>query len=117
MTTLVNWKLARIKSAFLGREDHGILTAYVHLEYADPGGKIGSSGQGFGGYDLRSNLAGPFIARTLSAVGVNKWDDLAGKMVWVDSNNAKVHAIKGLDTGVEFRPESMITEMRETGKL
>lgn len=104
----VEWKLAKIKSTFLGPEDHGILTAYVNLLYAEPGGKIGSSGQGFGGYDLRTVFAGPFIKHTLAAVGVRSWDDLPGKMVWVDSDWGKVHAIKGVDTGIEFRPEAVL---------
>ena len=102
-----DWQLARIDRIMLGYEDHGILTCFLHLLYADPGEKIGSSGQGFGGYDLRGEYAALFIDGILKSVGVREWGDLVGKMVWVQSSYQQIHAIRGVDTGIDFRPKSL----------
>lgn len=86
-------KNAIIRSVSLGYEDHGILTAFVHLDY-------GGSGQSFGGYCLDrpmpkgaeggkrrprdpSDACGFFIARTLDVVGVDSWEKLEGQSVRV----------------------------------
>ena len=78
---------AIIESATITKEDYGILTAWIQLEYGS------SSHQGFGGYALyqpsvaknykfRSN-AGHFIWRVMEVVGVDRWDNLKGKTVRV----------------------------------
>jgi hypothetical protein len=103
-----DWTLARIHRTMLGFEDHGILTCFLDLLYADPGGKIGSSGQGFGGYDLRGEYAAQHIEAILKAVGVREWGDLVGKMVWAEGSRGLIEAIRGVDTGVEFRPRSLV---------
>ncbi len=68
---------AKIESTMLGFEDHGILTAFIHVNY-------GSSEQGFGGY----GLGGPdamrvFIENVLQVVGVDQWESLKGKYIRV----------------------------------
>ncbi len=65
----------KIDHTQLGPEDHGILTAFVHL-------RKGSIGCGFGGLDLRAEgEAQRFIEGVLKVVGVRKWEDLPGKYV------------------------------------
>jgi hypothetical protein len=87
-------KNAVIISATINNEDHGLLSAWVHLNY-------GGSGQGFGGYNLYApksqgegpNLCGLFIWRVLEVVGVGKWEDLKGKTIRVSATNGGVDAI------------------------
>ena len=64
---------AKITGTFLGKEDHGILTAFVYLEFD-------GCGQGFGGFDLRrAKDAVDFVQGVLDAVGADSWEKLAGK--------------------------------------
>ena len=87
---------AVIKSATITNADHGVLSAYIHLDY-------GGAGQAFGGYVLYSpsaksgsheaNYAGLFIWRVLETVGVSEWERLPGKTVRVRQEHDKVHAI------------------------
>lgn len=78
---------AIIESASITSEDHGLLSAWVHLDY-------GGSHQGFGGYTLYlpnnfkhhakdAGYAGHFIFRTMQVAGVGKWENLKGKTVRV----------------------------------
>lgn len=80
---------AVIESTMLGREDHGIMTAYVFLKC-----EIGSAG--FGGYALdgydeaskeRIGVAFgiAFIMNVLDIVEVDKWEKLPGKPCRVDT--------------------------------
>ncbi len=93
-------KNAIIESTMLGSEDHGILTAYLRLNY-------GGSGQGFGGYAL-DRFTGPgssagervgtaygmeFIRRVMKTVGVEKWEDLKGKHCRARMEDNGVYAI------------------------
>jgi hypothetical protein len=76
-------------------EDHGLLTAFLMLDY---GGTV----QGFGGYGLYSpakkvkekNFAGHFIYRTLETVGVYEWENLVGKAIRVVIGDDRL--IKGI---------------------
>lgn len=95
-------QLAQIREVTLGVESHGILTSFVHLDYATPGSKLGGAGQGFGGYALNGEYAARWIRGVLDAVGVEEWSKLPGHMVWVDAEPTKVHAITGLVTGKTF---------------
>jgi hypothetical protein len=105
----VETKNAKITGTSLGYEDHGILTAMLHLDY-------GGSGQGFGGYQLDSyskelggriphKACGLFIQRVLEVVGVDKWEDLNGKHIRVQSTWDKVHAIGHILNDKWFIPE------------
>lgn len=74
---------AKVRSTTLGYEDHGILTAFVDLDY-------GGSGQGFGGYalDTKPNqgehnraphiACGSWVGGILWALGVDSWEKVVG---------------------------------------
>ena len=93
-------KNAVIQSTQLGKEDHGIMSFMLTLDY-------GGSGQGAGGYALDTPIkkGGKFVKRigsaagmslimaVLQVVGVENWEDLPGKNIRVRSEHAKVHAI------------------------
>lgn len=84
-------RIGKIERTFLGYEDHGILTAWLHFTF-------GPSAQGFGGYFLdeqigrtgdgdtfrRGTAAGmDFVARCLGAAGVDGWEKLKGRTLFV----------------------------------
>jgi hypothetical protein len=113
----VETKNARISSTMLGVEDHGIMSAYLHLEY-DGGG------QGFGGYGLdtyskekKERVAhaccGFFIKRVLETVGVEKWEDLPGKYIRVKADWGKVHEIGNVIKNKWFNPEKEFKQFEE----
>jgi hypothetical protein len=87
---------AIIKSAEITSDDHGCLSAWVHLEYAN-------GGQGFGGYCLYlpkpcnhheiKSYAGHFIWRVMEVCGVTKWSDLPRKTLRVKGDRSKIHSI------------------------
>jgi len=100
---------ARITSTMLGVEDHGILTAFVTLEYK-------SGMQSFGGYCMgnhdrhkrtESGFCADFIVNVLSVVGVEKWEDLIGKHVRADHDSMKVYAIGNLLKDEWFDPKEI----------
>lgn len=89
---------AIIESATITNADHGLLSAWVYLDY-------GGSGQGFGGYALYlpkgfrhasmqgPNYAGHFIWRVMEVAGVSEWSQLKGKTVRTKCEHSKVHAL------------------------
>ena len=88
---------AIISSAEITNDDHGLLTAWVSLDY-------GGAGQGFGGWALYlpkdwkhhrigMGYAGHFIWRVMEVAGVSRWSELTGKTVRVRREHSKVHAI------------------------
>lgn len=103
-------RIAKITATSLGYEDHGIFTAQVFVDY-------GGSGQGIGGYCLDEpfhNDEGKFlgrrgtayglewVARFLKACGVDSWEKLVGRTIYVltedDSWNARVIGVEPLPT-------------------
>lgn len=82
MSEVIN---AKISSTTLCIEDHGHMTCFLFLDYADYGS------QGFGGYaldsanekDSNNNSGILFIRSILETVGVTDWGDLKGKYVRV----------------------------------
>lgn len=91
-------KPAVIVGTSLSIADHGALSSFVHLEFAD------GSVQGFGGYCLYAlpeyhkgsrlnTFAGHYIARILQIAGASTWEDLKGKKVLAECNLMKIFAI------------------------
>jgi hypothetical protein len=93
VTTSPTRALAKIERTFLGFEDHGILTGFVHVTY-------GGSAQGVGGYDLRTgSAAAEFVTRMLKACGVFSWEQLAGRTIYVlTDETGRVVGVENLPT-------------------
>lgn len=106
--------VATIERTHFGSEDHGIVTAYLHLKW-------GSSGIGVGGMCLDSpkkDESGKYLRRIGSAygldhlmqlmatVGVDSWEKLPGKRVFVLFPNngwgSIASGIANIDTGKAF---------------
>ena len=92
---MIKERNAVIKSAIITNDDHGMLSAWVHLDY-------GGAAQDFGGYNLYSpseagknsrNRAGLFFWRVMQVVGVTRWHFLKGKSVRVKIKDGFIHAI------------------------
>ena len=87
MDTKTNIVNALIDGTTLSNDDHGLLSAFIYLDYGD------GSHQGFGGYSLYlpksfkhhqlQSIAGHFIFRTLEVAGVTKWENLKGRTIRV----------------------------------
>ena len=96
MKTEMEIKNAIIKSARITSDDHGLLSAWLMLDY-------GGTGQGFGGYALYlpksfthhelKSVTGHFLWRTMEVAGVTEWGDLPGKSIRVRCNHTRVEAI------------------------
>jgi hypothetical protein len=86
-------KNAVIKSAEISTSDRGILDCWLYLDY-------GGSGQGFGGYALYLpksfthhkllSVAGHHIFRIMEIAEVEKWSQLKGKTIRVESSYTEV---------------------------
>ena len=88
---------AKITSTMLGREDHGIMTCMIHLDY-------GGMSQGFGGYsfdiydrDSEDRVFGgfgmEFISEMLRVTEVDTWEKLPGTYIRVSQTHNKVEKI------------------------
>lgn len=97
MVREIEIKNAVIEKTFLGKEDHGIFTFNLSLDY-------GGTGQGFGNYGLddwneeQGKRMGcgssiDLIKEILEIVGVYSWEDLPGKHIRVQAYSHKVIAI------------------------
>lgn len=93
----IETKNARIESVRLTIEDHGCLSAWIHLDY-------GGGGQGFGGYALdrydriEKNRVGTawgceYVRRILEVLEIPTWEKLPGSLIRVRADHGKVHAI------------------------
>jgi len=80
--------IAKIESTSLGVEDHGVMTGYLNVSYGNGGA------QSIGGYALdewdpeQKRRVGTaygleWIARVIEACGVEKWEDLPGRTIFV----------------------------------
>lgn len=111
---MMHKRIAKIKSTSLGFDRGAFLTAWLHVDY-------GGSAQGIGGFMLgvnaeasetkhpRPTKAGcEFLIRVLEACGVERWEQLAGRTIFVllesDNWNARPVGIENLPTepGCQF---------------
>lgn len=107
--TTIEIKNAIIESAEITTSDHGVLSAWITLDY-------GGNGQGFGGYSLylpksfkHHNIdspAGHFIFRTLEVAGVERWSELKGKTIRVKCEHSEIHAIGHIVKDDWFSPRT-----------
>lgn len=100
---------AVIKSARITDDDHGLLTAWLDLDY-------GGSGQGFGGFVLYlpksfkhhdkqgPNYAGHFIWRVMEIAGASEWALVPGKTIRVRHDHSQVYAIGHIVKDDWFNP-------------
>jgi len=99
---MIEEKNATIKSTFLGIEDHGFFTFYLHLDY-------GGSGQGAGGYvldvsadnknqstDAKLAKSLRIIEKILKIVGVEEWEQLPGRYIKVKADHNRVYAVQNI---------------------
>lgn len=83
-------KNARITSTMFGREDHGILTFMIFVEFNGAGCGIG--GYALDMYDCEkksrvyTEKGLEAISKILEVVGVNNWEDLSGKYIRIKDN-------------------------------
>lgn len=79
-------KNALITDTFLGREDHGIMTFSIYVEF-DKCTTCGVGGYAIDMYDREKDTRVftakglEAISKILDVVGVNKWEDLPGKYI------------------------------------
>ena len=106
-------KNAKITGTMLGKEDHGVMTFYIYLDY---GGML----QGFGGYVLdrwvekdktrRGSMFGmEAIRRILEVLEIETWEKLPGTPVRVKGSFSEVRAIGN------YLKDSWV-DLRELGK-
>lgn len=105
---------AKISRAFLGYEDHGILTIFLTLDY-------GGSGQAFGGYALdkydgveKKRVAhagcGAFVAGVLRVTECDSWEKIVGKLVRVERESSYNGRVLGIGHPLKdewFHPSSI----------
>lgn len=92
------WHIAKVRNTFLGYEDHGIMTAYLELDY---GGAV----QGAGTFDLRPNgEMFRFVEGFMQACGVREWEKMKGRTIYAFVQDGLVRGLKPLPTegGSEF---------------
>lgn len=115
-------KNAIITGASITNDDHGLLSAWLYLEY-------GGGGQAFGGFALylpdtfkhhkdsnNVNYAGHFIWRVMEIAEVTKWDNLKGKTIRVRARHDNVEAIGHIVRDIWFNPSEEFKILEEQNK-
>jgi hypothetical protein len=82
----VHKQIAKIESATLGFEDHGILTAMIHLDYGCLEQTIGGFAMSTVDEPEKRAIATPramdFVIRVLRACGAQHWGQLPGRTIY-----------------------------------
>ena len=111
-------KNAKITGTTLGREDHGIMTAWLHLE--GDGWGVGFGGYGLDSYDKDAKkrighaYGMAFIMGVLDVVGVDSWEKLKGQHVRVETEGwgGKAHRIGHIMSDKWFDPKALAESMK-----
>lgn len=113
-------RIAKIRKAFLGWEDHGIFTCQLDLDY-------GGAGQGAGGYALDERPDGDDYHRGGTAFGMDwimsvmrvcdarEWSQVEGTTVIALINDGRVWGLQPLPTekGEAFHFNQLASRYRE----
>ncbi len=113
---MIDEKNAVIKSVKISNDDHGLLSAWLNLDY-------GGLGQSFGGYalylpqsyknhDPQANYAGHFIWRVMEIADVTEWSKMVGKTIRVRAEHSKIHAIGHIVKDDWFSPSDDFKAMK-----
>jgi len=104
---------AVIESALITSDDHGLLSAWLMLDY---GGCV----QGFGGFALYlpngfahhelKSVAGHFIWRVMEVAGVTEWSKLKGRTIRVRGDHSGIDAIGHIVKNDWFCPSEDFAE-------
>jgi hypothetical protein len=114
---------AKIVKTTLGVEDHGIFSAWLHVDF-------GGSGQGFGGYALdgkpakrngqsirRGTAFGcDFITGILRTLEVDTWEKLPGTFCRVDGSDGLANRIGHLLKEQWFDPNELAARSEDAGE-
>ena len=107
---------AKITGTMLGIEDHGIMTFMLYTEF--DGGGVGFGGYALDEYDgisgrKSTELGMECVKEVMRVVGVEKWEDIKGKHIVVESEGwgGKATGIRNLlKEDLWFRPEEWFKE-------
>ena len=103
-------KNAKIESAMLGYEDHGILTFSLNLKYTE------SLGQHFGNCSLGGKFTDLCIRKILSVTDSKEWDKIKGKHIRVkltdDTFNGSIIEIGHITNDIWFNIEKTLLESK-----
>jgi hypothetical protein len=97
--------IARIESAEIEIEDHGMLTLWLHLKHS-------RGNQGFGGYYVKDTL-GIWVQEIFRICEVNAWAKLRGKFIRIRQNDMIIEAIGHPFEDQWFNPRELFTRQRE----
>ena len=108
-------KNAIIKTATITNDEHGVLSAWIQLDY-------GGNCQSFGGNVLYlpksfkhhnvMSLAGHFIWRVMEIAEVSEWSKLVDKTIRVIAEYSKVHAIGHIVKDDWFNPSEDFKDIK-----
>ena len=90
---------AKIESAFLGYEDHGIFTYFLQVH-------DGKSSQGFGGYALVEGSTRAHLVGIMRAVGVGQWSHLRGENIRIVREDGTIRKIGHIVEDKWFDPRT-----------
>ena len=105
-------KNAVIADVGLSNADHGILSAWLSLDFD------ACHRQGFGGYFLYTpnmpsqGVAGHFIWRVLQITGASDWSAVKYKNVRIKTDGDKIHAIGHIIKDDWFDPKAEFDKLR-----